>query len=68
MRRKNRNARVAVLALAVRNRDPRETQMAIELYTVAARPAVARGLAIPPQSSNSDTITLARNMLVVQSY
>lgn len=42
------------------------THLSRWLSTVAARPAVARGLAIPPPRSNSDTITLARNMLVVQ--
>jgi len=41
------------------------THLSRWLTTVAARPAVERGLAVPPPRSDSDTIQLARNMLVV---
>ncbi len=41
------------------------THLSRWLATIAARPAVERGLAVPPPRSNSDTIQLARNMLVV---
>ncbi len=41
------------------------THLSRWLSTVAARPAVERGLAVPPPHSDSDTIQLARNMLVV---
>ncbi len=41
------------------------THLSRWLSTVAARPAVERGLAVPPPRSDSDTIQLARNMLVV---
>ncbi len=41
------------------------THLSRWLSTVAARPAVERGLAVPPPRSSSDTIQLARNMLLV---
>ena len=37
------------------------------LTAVAARPAVERGLAVPPPRTDSDTVKLARNMLVVEN-
>ena len=43
------------------------THLSRWLATIAARPAVERGLAVPPPRSNSDTVQLARNMLVVEN-